>query len=108
MDRATSVSGCPWDKGFSSTIPDDVAVLRRNLLQPATRGGGAWCYDFGMVAGTPRLRALERWAGGTRPQLEAEIGRIQALYASRTGRAYTRPADVLVLHDPWSFVATPV
>ena len=106
MDRATSVSGCPWDKGFSSTIPDDVAVLRRNLLQPATRGGGAWCYDFGMVAGTPSFARFGTMGWWDEPQLEAEIGRIQALYASRTGRAYTRPADVLVLHDPWSFVAT--
>ncbi len=106
MDRATSVSGCPWDKGFASTIPDDVAVLRRNLLQPLTRGGGAWCYDFGMIAGTPafaRLGAIGWW---DEPALEAEIGRIRSMYTSRIGRAFTRPADVLVVHDPWSFAFT--
>lgn len=106
MDRATSVSGCPWDKGFVSTIPDDIAVLRRNLLQPATRGGGAWCYDFGMVAGTPAFARLGTMGWWDEPQLEQEIGRMQALYASRVGQPFTRPADVLVLHDPWSFAHT--
>jgi len=103
MDRATSVSGCPWDRNFSSTIPDDVAVLRRNLLQPVTRGGGAWCYDFGMVAGTPvftRLGAIGWW---DEPRLQAEFARLLALAQGRAGRPYARAADVLVIHDPWSF-----
>jgi len=106
MDRATSVSGCPWDKGFASTIPDDVAVLRRNLLQPLTRGGGAWCYDFGMIAGTPSFARLGSIGWWDEPVLEAEIGRIRSLYTSRVGQAFTRPADVLVVHDPWSFAFT--
>ncbi len=106
MDRATSVNGCPWDKGFASTIPDDVAVLRRNLLQPATRGGGAWCYDFGMVAGTPEFARIGTIGWWDHPDLEREIGRLRTLYASREGRPFVRAADVLVLHDPWSFAHT--
>lgn len=103
MDRATSVSGCPWDRSFVSTIPDDIAVLRRNLLQAATRGGGAWCFDFGMVAGTPAFARVGVIGWWDEPRLQEEIGRIRALIASRHEQPYVRRADVLVLHDPWSF-----
>lgn len=103
MDRATSVSGCPWDRSFTSTIPDDIAVLRRNLLQPATRGGGAWCFDFGPLAGTPSFARVGLMGWWDQPQLQEEIGRLQALIASRQERPYRRAADVLVLHDPWAF-----
>jgi len=106
MDRATSVSGCPWDKAFNSTIPDDVAVLRRNLLQPVTRGGGAWCYDFGIIAGTPVFTRLGTIGWWDEPRLQAEFARLLALAQSRAGRPFQRPADVLVIHDPWSFAHT--
>lgn len=106
MDRATSVSPCPWDKAFSSTIPEDVAVLRRNLLQPITRGGGAWCFDFGAIAGTPAFARLGNIGWWDEPTLQQEWGKLLALAQSRAGRRYTRPADVLVIHDPWSFAHT--
>lgn len=102
-DRATSVTRCPWDPNFKSTIEDDVAVLRRNLLQGPTRGGGHWCFDFGIGAGTPDFARVGLVGWWDHPRLQAEIGRIRALMASRHGRRYERRADVLVLHDPWSF-----
>ncbi|QYM79332.1 beta-galactosidase [Horticoccus luteus] len=102
-DRATSVTRCPWDPNFAGTIEDDVAVLRRNLLQAPTRGGGAWCFDFGIVAGTPAFARLGLVGWWDHPRLQAEIGRIRAVMASRHGRPYRRCADVLVLHDPWAF-----
>jgi hypothetical protein len=106
MDRATSVSGCPWDKAFKSTIPDDVAVLRRNLLQPLTRGGGAWCYDFGPTAGTPEFTRLGPMGWWDDPDLQAAFSGVLVLARSRVGRPYGRPADVLLIHDPWSFAHT--
>ncbi len=106
MDRATSVSGCPWDKTFESSIPDDVAVFRRNLLQPVTRGGGVWCYDFGPVAGTPAFTRLGPMGWWDEPRLQAEFSGIAGLARGRIGLPFSRRADVLVIHDPWSFAHT--
>jgi hypothetical protein len=106
MDRATSVCGCPWDKGFSSTIPDDIAVFRRNLLQPVTRGGGVWCYDFGPSAGAPVFTRQGLMGWWDEPRLQAEFANVSALARSRADRPFKRPADVLVIHDPWSFAHT--
>lgn len=103
MDRATAVSNSPWDRTFTSTIADDVAVMRRNLLQPVTRGGGAWCFDFGPLAGTPSFAHVGLMGWWDEPRLQAEIGRLRPLIAARQERPYRRAADVLVLHDPWAF-----
>ncbi|SDR84679.1 beta-galactosidase [Opitutus sp. GAS368] len=103
MDRATTVSPCPWDKTFTSTLEEDVAVLRRNLLVPVTRGGGAWCFDFGPIAGTPAFARMGNIGWWDEPTIQREWGRIRALAQSRAGRPFVREADVLVIHDPWSF-----
>lgn len=102
-DRATSVTRCPWDPNFKSTIEDDVAVLRRNLLQAPTRGGGNWCFDFGIAAGTPEFARVGLVGWWDHPRLLNEIGRLRDIVANRHGRPFKRRADVLVLHDPWSF-----
>ena len=106
MDRATSVCPCPWDKNFKSTIEEDVAVLRRNLLQPVTRSGGAWCFDFGPIAGTPAFARLGNIGWWDHPVLQATWRDIRNLAQSRLERPFARPSDVLVIHDPWSFVHT--
>jgi len=106
MDRATSVCGCPWDKAFTSTLPDDVAVLRRNLLQSITRGGGGWCFDFGPVAGTPAFARLGNIGWWDDPVLQGTWRDLRNLAESRLAHPFTRPGDVLLLHDPWSFAHT--
>lgn len=102
MDQPTAV-GSPWNKDFRSTVADDVAVMRRNILHPVTRGGGAWWYDFGPVSGCD-------WAlnGGTRGwwdnrRLLDEVAAICRVVEERVERPFHRAADVLVVHDPWSF-----
>lgn len=106
MDRATSVCGCPWDKAFTSTLADDRAVLKRNLLQTITRGGGSWCYDFGPIAGTPAFARLGNIGWWDEPSLQETWLGLHRLATERLSRPYRRPSDVLLLHDPWSFAHT--
>jgi hypothetical protein len=103
MDRTTSVVPCPWDKSLKSTISQDVAVLRRNLLSPAMRNGGAWCYDFGPIAGTPNFVLQGNVGWWDHPVLQQEWSKIHAVVQSRVESAFVRPSDALLLHDPWSF-----
>jgi hypothetical protein len=106
MDQPTTVSGCPWDRTFVSSPADDAAVQIRNILQPVTRGGGVWWYDFGPVAGTPAAvrHGLMGWWDA--PRLQADATRLQTLVTARVDQPLARPADVLVVHDPWSFAHT--
>jgi hypothetical protein len=103
MDQATAVCGSPWEPDFESTPADDVAILRRNVLQPVTRGGGMWWYDFGPTAGTPAFAGAGTIGWWDDPLLIGECGRLHALVRERLRRPSGRGADVLVVHDPMSF-----
>lgn len=103
MDRATSVCGCPWDKSFTSTLEDDRAVLKRNLLQTITRGGGSWCFDFGPITGSPAFARYGNIGWWDEPSLQATWQQLHQLATERLSRPFRRASDVLLLHDPWSF-----
>lgn len=105
-DHGTFLVGCPWDREFHSTLEDDIAYIRRNALQPVLRGGGQWWYDFGIVAGTPAFVSHGNVGWWDHPRLAEEIRAVHALAQSRHDQAYRRPADTLVVHDPWSFCHT--
>ncbi len=102
-DHGTFLVGCPWDKTFKTTPADDIACLRRNALQPVLRGGGQWWYDFGMVAGTPAFASHGNVGWWDDPRLATEIKAIRRVAQDRHAHPFIRPADVLVIHDPWSF-----
>lgn len=106
MDQATTVSGCPWDPASITTLDDDVAVQIRNILQPVTLGVGAWWYDFGMTAGTTEAVRYGMMGWWDHPRLQEDVQRLMAIVRERLGRPHVRAADVLVVHDPWSFVHT--
>ncbi len=105
-DHGTFLVGCPWDRNFHTTLEDDIACLRRNTLQPVLRGGGQWWYDFGMVAGTPAFATHGNVGWWDHPRLAQEIAAIRKLAQDRQAHPFHRPADVLVIHDPWSFCHT--
>ena len=102
-DHGTSLTGCPWDKSFQSTIEDDIACIRRNALQPVVRGGGQWWYDFGIIAGTSDFATYGNIGWWDHPRLAAEIKAVREVAQSRHGRPFSRNADTLIVHDPWSF-----
>jgi hypothetical protein len=105
-DHGTSLVGCPWDRKFESTPADDIAYLRRNTLQPILRGGGQWWYDFGIVAGTPAFASHGNVGWWDDPRYSREIAAIRAVAKARLDHPFIRPADTLIVHDPWSFCHT--
>ncbi|MCF3650241.1 hypothetical protein [Synoicihabitans lomoniglobus] len=106
MDTPTSQVGCPWEKDFTSTPADDIAIHRRNVLQPVTRGGGQWWYDFGPIGRTPNFSRGGNVGWWDTPELLAEVEAIQTIAAARHELPFLRPADVLLVHDPMSFCHT--
>lgn len=106
MDLPTSNSGRTWEPGYISDLADDVAMQRRNILQPVTRGGGAWWYDFGPLTGTPDAARYGPTGWWDEPTLQADATALVRIARERTARPYARAADVLVVQDPWSFAHT--
>ncbi len=105
-DHGTFLVGCPWDRKFHTTLEDDIAYIRRNALLPVLRGGGQWWYDFGIVAGTPDFAVHGNVGWWDHPRLSAEIAAVRRVAQSRHEGPFLRPADTLVIHDPWSFCHT--
>ena len=106
MDSPTSTSGCPWLDDFKSTPADDLALHRRNVLQPITRGGGQWWYDFGPVGATPAFARMGNIGWWDTPELLTDVAALQSLVHARTTKPFLRPADILLVHDPRSFFHT--
>jgi hypothetical protein len=106
MDQPTTIGGCPWDPSSITTLDDDVAVQIRNILQPVTRGVGAWWYDFGMTGGTPEAVRYGSMGWWDHPRLQGDVKRLATIVRERLARPHARSADVLVVHDPWSFIQT--
>lgn len=105
-DHGTFLVGCPWDRHFKTTLEDDIACLRRNALQPVLRGGGQWWYDFGMVAGTPDFASHGNVGWWDHPRLAQEVQAVHRIAQARHAHPFSRPADTLIVHDPWSFCHT--
>ncbi len=106
MDMPTSHVGCPWDASFKSTPADDIAIHRRNVLQPLTRGGGQWWYDFGPIGRTPDFARGGNCGWWDTPELLAEVAAIQAIATQKLSTPFERPADILLVHDPMAFCHT--
>lgn len=104
MDMPTSHVGCPWEENFESTPADDIAIHRRNVMQPITRGGGQWWYDFGPIGTTPDFASGGNCGWWDTPELLANVAALIRIAHERLGRPFERPADVLLVHDPMSFL----
>jgi hypothetical protein len=106
MDHATTNGGCAWNADFETTATDDVALHRRNVLQPFTRGGGHWWYDFGPTGRTPQFERYGNVGSWDTPPLLEDVAAVTQLVHSRLQHDFNRPADVLLVHDPMSFCHT--
>ncbi|MBL4575313.1 MAG: beta-galactosidase [Opitutaceae bacterium] len=106
MDEPTSYVGCSWDTSYESTIDDDVAVMRLNVLHPVIRGAGMWWYDFGPNALTPDAGNYGVSGTWDHPVLMKEVEKLAEIVADRVELDCARGADVLIVHDPSSFCYT--
>ena len=80
---------------------ETIALMRRNILEPFTRGMGAWFYDHRLVLETGLATSLHIKKGWwDHPELLAEVRRLRRL-ADRVslGRPYRPVADVLLVYD---------
>ncbi len=80
-----------------SDLPSDIAILRRNVLESYTRGGGLWYYDFGPGN-------TSGWWADTR--LMTEIRELRALLERYHRQPYRPAADVLFVFDTDVFYYT--
>lgn len=80
----------PDDPKLEGAFRDDIALLRRNVLHPITRGMGLWLYDFGAV-----------FASGSwdHPRFHEELRRLRTVVSDAAARPYTPTADVLLVFD---------
>lgn len=99
---------CPG--GLKEYFDTNVAILRRNTLQPIFAGQGFWYYDHRMVPGSHIDAALgdvdsmassiyRKRGWWDTPEMMAEIGKIQKFCNKFAVRPYTNEADVLIVCD---------
>jgi hypothetical protein len=81
-----------------------VAILRRNVLGPCSRGMGLWYYDLVCEHEVqPTWGAAGCWDSR---EMQAEIAKLQKLQAARYRRPFASGADVLLVFDTESFYYT--
>ncbi len=89
MDQFTGLKR-PFDTPPPDQQRDDLALIRRNVAQPLTRGAGMWFYDFGP-------NAQSGWWG--LPAYTAAARNLRNLFLARVSRPLDPQADVLVVWD---------
>lgn len=97
MDQNTSLHPVNAYRTLKPTLDQDVALVRRNVVQPYTRGHGLWFYDFG-------VRYNAGW--WCHPTLLAEVHKLRQVLADKHETPFRRHADVLVIYDTEVFYHT--
>jgi len=96
-----------WDlriQDRKQAYAQSVAILRRNVLGPFSRGMGLWYYDLACEYEVqPTWGAAGCWDS---QNLQEEITKLQKLQAGRFRRPFKSAADVLLVFDTESFYYT--
>jgi len=96
--------------GLDEYFDTNVAILRRNTLQPIFAGQGFWYYDHRMVPGSHIDGSLgkpdniassiyRKRGWWDTPRMMDEIGKIQDFCKKFAARHYSNDADVLIVCD---------
>ncbi|MGD0223100.1 MAG: beta-galactosidase [Terriglobia bacterium] len=95
-----------WDKRIpdQQARDDSVAILRRNVLGPFSRGMGLWYYDLVCEREPQPSGGAAGWWDS--PEMQAEIVQLGKLQADRNRQPFTSGADVLLVFDTESFYYT--
>ncbi len=81
-----------------------VAILRRNVLGPFSRGMGLWYYDLVCEREPQPPGGAAGWWDSQ--EMQAEIVKLEKLQAERYRRPFASGADVLLVFDTESFYYT--
>ena len=73
-----------------------IALLKRNTLEPLSRGMGFWFYDHRVV---PNGSLYEKTGWWEAPELMHEIAQLQQITESWAEKKYIPAADVLLIYD---------
>jgi beta-galactosidase len=93
-----------WIRDRQQARAASVAILRRNVLGPFSRGMGFWYYDLVCEHEVqPTRGAAGCWDS---QDLQAEIAKLTKLQAERYRRPFASVADVLLVFDTESFYYT--
>ena len=86
--------------GDPALRPRTIALLRRNTLEPLSRGMGFWFYDHRIVPGGSLYEKVGWWEA---EDLRQEIAQLQQMASEWAGKPYTPSADVLLVFDTEMF-----
>ncbi|MGO8792935.1 MAG: beta-galactosidase [Terriglobia bacterium] len=95
-----------WDKRIpdQQARADSVAILRRNVLGPFSRGMGLWYYDLVCEREPQPSGGAAGWWDS--PEMQAEIVKLGKVQAERNSPPFVSGADVLLVFDTESFYYT--
>jgi hypothetical protein len=83
-------SGSNEYRNFKTTLPEDIAYIRRALAEAYTRGAGEWFYDFGP-------NTVTSWWNDT--TLLRTIKELKNVFEKYSQKPFTHDADVLFVYD---------
>jgi len=95
MDQVTTFARAFGNKQVEPNIADDIAIMRRNVLESLMRGMGLWFYDFGAVKG--------RIGWWDQNDILADIKQIKNIFDENINKQFGSAADVLLVFDTDSY-----
>ena len=86
--------------GAPDKLHENIAILRRNIMEPLNRGMGAWFYDHRIVPGGSLYEKTGWWES---PELLAEVARLQADAKRLDTAEYSPEAATVLVYDTEMF-----
>ncbi|MBQ7652671.1 MAG: hypothetical protein IJS15_17060, partial [Victivallales bacterium] len=86
--------------GAPEKLDENIAILRRNIMEPLNRGMGAWFYDHRIVPGGSLYEKTGWWES---PELLAEIAHLKAEAKRLDSSEYIPKAETALVYDTEMF-----
>ena len=86
--------------GAPDKLHENIAILRRNIMEPMNRGMGAWFYDHRVVPGGSIYEKTGWWES---PELLAEVALLQADAKRLDSSEYAPDAESVLVYDTEMF-----
>ena len=97
--------------GDRSRYDESIALLKRNSIEPFTRGMGMWFFDHRIFTFLSSAKSngsiYEKYGWWDSPVLMNEIGKLKKICDKWAVKPYTPVADVLIVHDNKYLIYSP-